>query len=81
MVLPGENTGLAIGSFQITNTLLATLIGDLALIICALIAWSFTRSGSFVPEGFYGFFEFLIEFLWNAAEGAAGNKWARRIFP
>lgn len=81
VVLPGEPTGLAIGGFQITNTLLATLIGDLALIACALIAWSFSRSGKLVPEGFYGFFEFLIEFLWNAAEGAAGNKWARRIFP
>jgi len=81
VVLPGENTGLAIGGFQITNTLLATLIGDLALIVCALIAWSFSRSGKLVPEGFYGFFEFLIEFLWNAAEGAAGSKWARRIFP
>ncbi len=81
VVLPGENTGLAIGGFQITNTLLATLIGDLALIVCALIAWSFTRSGKLVPEGFYSFFEFLIEFLWNSAEGAAGSKWARRIFP
>lgn len=81
VVLPGEPTGLAIGGFQITNTLLATLMGDVALIICALIAWSFTRSGKMIPEGFYGFFEFLIEFLWNSAEGAAGSKWARRIFP
>ncbi|MBI5712716.1 MAG: F0F1 ATP synthase subunit A [Chloroflexi bacterium] len=81
VVLPGEPTGLAIGGFQITNTLLATLIGDVALIVCALIIWSFSRGGKLVPEGFYGFLEFLIEFLWSSAEGAAGSKWARRIFP
>lgn len=81
VVLPGEPTGLAIGGFQITNTLLATLIGDVALIVCAIIIWSFSRSGKLVPEGFYGFLEFLIEFLWSSAEGAAGSKWARRIFP
>ncbi len=77
VVLPGEPiaTGL-----PITNTLLATFVADLVLILIALGAFRFAASGKLVPEGFYSFTEFLVEFLWNAAEGAAG-KWARRIFP
>ncbi|MBI3242395.1 MAG: F0F1 ATP synthase subunit A [Chloroflexi bacterium] len=78
--MPGEPTGLSIAGFPITNTLLATLVADLALILMAFGAWRFVNSGRLVPEGFYNFTEFLIEFLWNAAEGAAG-KWARKIFP
>ena len=80
VVLPGEPTGLAIGGFQITNTILATLIADVLLLLMGFGAWRFARSGSLVPAGFYNFFEFLVEFLWNTVEGAAG-KWARRIFP
>jgi F-type H+-transporting ATPase subunit a len=79
VVLPGEPTGLSIAGFPITNTLLATFIADLVLILMAFGAWRFVNSGKLVPEGFYNFTEFLIEFLWNAAEGAAG-KWARPIF-
>jgi F-type H+-transporting ATPase subunit a len=81
VVLPGEPTGLAIGGFQITNTTLATLIADLLLILMAIGATRFVRSGNLVPRGFYNFFEMLVEFLWNTVEGAAGSKWARRIFP
>ena len=33
VVLPGEPTGLAIGSFQITNTVLATLLADILLLL------------------------------------------------
>ena len=80
VVLPGEPTGLAIAGFPITNTLLATFVADLALIAMAFGAWRFAASGNLVPSGFYGFTEFLIEFLWNAAESTAG-KWARKIFP
>jgi F-type H+-transporting ATPase subunit a len=79
VVLPGEPTGLSIAGFPITNTLLATFVADIVLILMAFGAWRFVNSGKLVPEGFYNFTEFLIEFLWNAAEGAAG-KWARPIF-
>ena len=77
VVLPAEP--IAPGS-PITNTILATLIADVVLALMAFSALRFHRSGKLVPEGFYNFFEFLIEFLWNGVEGAAG-KWARRIFP
>lgn len=80
VVLPGEPTGLSIGGFQITNTILATLLADLALLLAALSASRFVKSGKLIPSGFYNFFEMLIEMFWNMAEGSAG-KWARRIFP
>jgi F-type H+-transporting ATPase subunit a len=80
VVLPGEPTGLSIGGFQITNTILATLIADVILILLALGAYRFSRSGKEAPSGIYNFFEWLVEFAWNSVEGSAG-KWAKRIFP
>ncbi len=81
VVLPGEPTGLAIGSFQITNTILATLLADIVLILIGFGAWRFAKSGKLVPEGFYNAFEAMVEFLWNTASGAAEMKWAKRMFP
>ncbi len=80
VVLPAEPTGLYIGKFPITNTLLATLITDLLLIGLALAAWNFYRRTDQPPRGLLHAFEAIIEFLWNTVEGPAG-KWARRIFP
>lgn len=79
VVLPPEPVGLSIGSFQITNTILATLIADVLLILMAIGAYRFVKKGSLVPDGFYNAFETIVEFLWNSVEGTAG-KWARRIF-
>ena len=78
VVLPGEPIGISIAGFPITNTLLATLITDAVLILIALLSVQrFARSGSLVPRGFYNFFEWLVEFLWNTTEGTAG-RWANR---
>ncbi len=78
--LAAENTGLHIGSFQITNTILATLLADVILILMAIGVYRFIRSGKLVPSGFYNMFEAIFEFMWNSVEGTAG-KWAKRIFP
>ncbi len=80
VVLPGEPTGLSIGGFHITNTILATLLADLLLLLAAFGAYRFVRSGKLIPSGFYNFFEMLIEMFWDMAQGSAG-KWASRIFP
>ena len=80
VVLPGEPTGLAIGGFQITNTIVATLIADVVLVWLASKAWRFSRSGKDIPTGIYNAFEAIVEFAWNSVEGTAG-KWAKRIFP
>jgi F-type H+-transporting ATPase subunit a len=74
------SAGAAPCEIPITNVLLGVLVADVLLILMALNAWLFVRSGKLIPQGFYSFTEFLIEFLWNAADGTAG-KWARRIFP
>jgi F-type H+-transporting ATPase subunit a len=81
VVLPPEPTGLAIGNFQITNTILATLLADLVLLLLAFGAWRFSKRGKLVPEGTYNSFEAIVEFLWNSVEGSAGKKWAMRMFP
>lgn len=77
VVLPAEP--IYEGAF-ITNTMVATIIADLFVLLMAYGAYRFHRSGKLVPNGFYNFFEFLIEFLWNSVEGATG-KWAKRVFP
>jgi len=79
VVLPPEPIGLNIFGFQITNTILATLIADILLILLAIGAFRFVKKGSLVPTGIYNAFEAIVEFLWNSVEGTAG-KWSRRIF-
>jgi F-type H+-transporting ATPase subunit a len=80
VILAAESTGLHIGSFQITNSMLATLLTDVLLLIVAIGTFRFVKSGKMVPSGFYNAFEAIFEFLWNSVEGSAG-KWAKRIFP
>ncbi len=80
VVLPSEPIGINIFGFEITNTILATLIADVVLLLLAFTAWRFAKSGNLVPSGVYNFFEMLVEAFWNMAEGSAG-KWARRFFP
>ncbi len=80
VIMAAEPTGLHIGNFQISNSMLATLLADLVLLLIAYSAYRFVRSGKIVPQGFYNAFEAIFEFLWNSVEGSAG-KWARKIFP
>jgi F-type H+-transporting ATPase subunit a len=63
-----------------TNTMLATIIADILLILLAFSAYRFLKKGNLVPSGVYNAFEALFEFLWATVEGASG-KWARRIIP
>jgi F-type H+-transporting ATPase subunit a len=72
--------GFKILGVNFTNTMLATLIADLILILMALRVNRFVKSGSLVPSGVSNFFEAIFEFLWNAVEGATG-KWAKRVIP
>jgi F-type H+-transporting ATPase subunit a len=80
VILAAEPTGLHIGNFQITNSILATLFSDVVLLLIVLFAYRFVRSGKLVPSGFYNAFEAIFEFLWNSVESSAG-KWARKVFP
>jgi F-type H+-transporting ATPase subunit a len=81
VVLPPEETGLSIFGFQITNTIVGTLIADIVLVLIAFFSVRrFAASGNLVPSGMTNAFEAIIEFLWNTVEGAAG-KWGKKIFP
>jgi F-type H+-transporting ATPase subunit a len=80
VAIAAESIGLHIGGLAITNTMMATLLADVVLIIMAIAVFRFIRSGKLVPSGFYNMFEAIFEFMWNSVEGTAG-KWARRIFP
>jgi len=64
----------------LTNTLLATLIGDILLLLIGFGVWRAVGSGQMVPRGLSGAVEAFIEVLYNLTESTAG-KWAKRIFP
>ena len=53
VVLPGEHTGLSLFGLEITNTMLATLLADVILIVMGFSAWRFSKSGQLVPKGFF----------------------------
>jgi F-type H+-transporting ATPase subunit a len=66
--------------FYLTNTLVATLIGDAILLLIGFGVWRAVRSGQMVPRGISGAVEAFIEVLYNLTESTAG-KWSKRIFP
>lgn len=69
-----------IGEFHWTNTLTATVMADILLVIVALVVRRAAKSGDLVPKGFAGAIEALLEVIHNLTESTAG-KWTKRIFP
>ena len=63
--------------FPITNTLLATWITMLVLIVVSILA---TRDLKMVPSGLQNVVEMVFEMFYNFVEGIAGDK-ARLLFP
>ena len=67
-----------IGSFKVTNTMVATWITIVVLLLIALKV----RSGlSDVPGRFQGLVEVILEFFLSLAESIAGRERARIFFP
>lgn len=64
--------------FPITNTLLASWVTMLVLI---LGTWAITRKMRLVPRRWQSGLEMVVEGMYNLVEGAAGPKWTRRFFP
>ena len=77
--LPAEVTS-HFGNFAWTNTMTAMVIGDVILLIIALVVSRAARSGQLVPKGFSGAVEALMEAIYNLTESTAG-KWSKSIFP
>jgi F-type H+-transporting ATPase subunit a len=67
-----------VGNFAITNTLLASWLSMLVLIVGA---WALTRKMKEVPGRGQGALEMIIEGLYGLVERATGPKWGRRFFP
>lgn len=84
ITLPSEPVpGLVIGGFKITNTLVATLIADVIILVFAFAATRKVRSGSpeaDIPRGSQNLFEILIDLLYGLSVNVAGKQ-AKRIFP
>lgn len=79
-----ENPLFMIGSspFYITNTIIATILADIVLILVAIFAVvPAYRGGKLeVPKGVAGVVEGLSEIFYSLTESTAG-KWTRTIFP
>lgn len=80
ITVPGENlctdcfgTGL-----RITNTIVGTLLADVAVL---LFAFGATRRLKEIPGRLQGLFEMLTDALYGLAKTTAGPVWAKRIFP
>jgi F-type H+-transporting ATPase subunit a len=69
-----------IGDFYLTNTLVATLIADVILLLIAFSVYRAVQRGEMVPRGIAGAVEALLEVIYNLTESTAG-RWARSIFP
>ncbi|MHC1783337.1 MAG: F0F1 ATP synthase subunit A [Anaerolineaceae bacterium] len=69
-----------IGDFRLTNTLLASFVGFLLLMIMAFAVKQAMKSGEQVPHGLAGAIETVVEMLYNLTESTAG-KHAKKIFP
>ena len=67
-----------VGSFKITNTMIATWITIVVLLVITLLV---RRRQAEVPGRLQGLIEIILEFFLNLAEGIAGRERARRFFP
>jgi F-type H+-transporting ATPase subunit a len=64
-----------IGPFYLTNTLVATLIADVILILVALAVRRAVGGGQLIPKGIAGAIEAILEAINNLTETTAG-RWA-----
>lgn len=80
--LPAENVSHypLFGNFYLTNTLIATLIADVVLVLIALSIRRQIKQGKTVLTGIGGLFAFILEGLYSMTESTAG-KYAKKIFP
>jgi F-type H+-transporting ATPase subunit a len=69
-----------IGDFYLTNTMVASFITLVILLLLALAVKRILSKSSLEPRGIAGALEMLVEYLYNMTENSAG-KWAGAIFP
>jgi len=69
-----------IGEFYWTNTLTATVLVDIILLIIALVVRAAVKRKDLILKGFAGAVEALLEVLYNMTKSNAG-RFAKTIFP
>ena len=67
-----------IGGFPVTNTLLATWI---SIVVLVLLFFFGTRRRDLIPSGLQNFLEWAIELLLGLVEGVSGKEKGRKFFP
>jgi F-type H+-transporting ATPase subunit a len=75
--LPAEGI-FHIGSFTITNTLLASW---LTIIVLVIFAWAVTHRIKLIPPRLQSLIEFALEWMLNLCKDVAGEKNGQRFFP
>ncbi|HEY3082894.1 MAG TPA: F0F1 ATP synthase subunit A [Chloroflexota bacterium] len=75
--LPAEPVA-GIGSFPITNSMLA---GWISTIVVLLLFWRGTAAMRLAPAGLQNAIEMLVEFVLGLCENIAGRERGRRFFP
>lgn len=78
--LAGPITLPKIGELYLTNTIVATLIVDLLLLLLVFIINRAVRRGELIFKGIAGAVQTVLEVLYGLAESTAG-KWAKQFFP
>jgi F-type H+-transporting ATPase subunit a len=73
-------TNKLIGEFYLTNTMVASFIVMIVLILVAFAVKRILSKSTLEPRGIAGALEMLVEALYNMTESSAG-KWAKVIFP
>lgn len=69
----------AVGEFVVTNTIIATLLADVVLIVLAFFVWRAIRRGDQILTGITGTIEVITDGLFSLNESTAG-KWGKTIF-
>jgi F-type H+-transporting ATPase subunit a len=65
------------GGFAVTNSLISTLLVDVAVLG---LFWVAARKPKLIPSGIQNFFEWMVDLLYNQAQQIAGRN-ASKIFP
>ncbi len=77
IVLPAEAI-FKLGPFAITNTIIATILVDIILIVLAILG---TRKMKDIPSGLQNVLEWFIEVFYNLNEDISGKKMVKKFFP
>lgn len=81
--LPGEPLPFTLPFLNqpLTNTILATFVTDIVILLMGFFIWRTIKKGDLVPKkGLYNLVEAIYEFMWTTTEATAGPKYAKRFF-